>query len=58
MSVLVREHVLEKYLCIFAFSEGVEVENELHTNCIICSLHNLHIDQYFHIRLCDFCSYV
>ena len=33
-----REDVLEKRLCIFAFSEGVEVENELHTNCIICSL--------------------
>ena len=35
-----REDVLEKHLCIFAFSEGVEVENELHTNCIICSLYH------------------
>ena len=47
VSVLVREHVLEKRLCVFAFSEGVEVENELLTNCIICSLYNFHINQYF-----------
>ena len=47
MSVLAREHVLEKRLCVFAFSEGVEVESELHTSCVICSLRNLHIDQHF-----------
>ena len=58
MSVLVREHVLEKYLCIFAFSEGVEVANELCANCIICSLCLSHIDQHFYMRLRDFCSYI
>ena len=38
MSVLAREHVLEKYLCVFASCKGVEVVNESLANCIICSL--------------------
>ena len=52
MSVLVREHVLEKYLCIFAFSEGVEVANELCANCVVCSLRQCRANSAFLYASC------